>query len=251
MKFGVVRGLCALSLLWYIPAARAADIVNAGGGVLSQIAAGSAWNTSITLINLTGIAEAYELHFIADDGSAMTLETSAGTNDVITGTLNPGGSVIIQTTADVNGPLQQGWAYVITPDPFALIAGTAIFRFSLPDTPSYEASLPLETALHYQFGIPFDHVNAATGLAIANSYSTTPINVTFTFYDQDGNQFYSETFQMAAGTHLAFMLPDRFPASVAKQGLVLVTGDYYMNVLGLRATSGGLTSITPLVLRGW
>lgn len=240
---------CALLLLFTSPAA-ATDIVIPGGGVLAQIAAGGTWSTTITLINLSGIAAPYDLHFVGDDGQPMTLATTAGTGSILSGALISGASIIIETTAPADAPLRQGWAWVLT-DPNVPMAGSAIFRRNLPGTPLYEASLPLDTDAHIQYGLPFAHIGANTGFALANSYSSLAITVTLTFYDDAGTQFLSDTFAMPGLTHQAFMLPDRYPQVAGKNGLVLITASNYINVVGLRALGDGFTTITPLVLQGW
>jgi len=238
-----------LLIVLAIPAA-ATDIVNPGGGVLAHIVGGGPWTTDITLVNLTSISAAYEVHFYGDDGQPMTLATTQGTNSVLTGNLPSGGSIIIETNGPTDAPYQQGWAQVVTAGN-VYIAGSAVFRLSLPDTPVYEASLPLDTDAHYLYGLPFIHVDASTGFALVNSYAGTTINVTLTFYDESGTQFFTDSFQMLAGTHQAFMLPDKYPQVAGKTGLVIVSADYYMNVLGLRAKGSGFTTITPLVVQGW
>ena len=158
---------CALLLLIALPAS-AADIVLSGGGVLAQVAVGAFWSTTITVINLSGVAAPYELHFVGDDGQPMIVATSIGTGSVLSGVLNSGASIIIETTAPPEAPLQQGWAYVLT-TPTVPLAGSAIFRRTLPNTPEYEASLPLDTDQHFQYGLPFVHIGATTGFALVRS----------------------------------------------------------------------------------
>ena len=232
-----------------LPAA-ATDIVIPGGGTLAQIVGGGPWITTITLVNLSGGSAPYALHFIGDDGQPMTLATTAGTGSVLNGTLSSGASTIIETNGATDAPFQQGWAYVETLQNVPL-AGSAVFRLTLPNSPVYEASLPLDSDAHYQYGLPFDHVDANTGFALANSYSNQPLRVTMTFFDETGTQFFTDTFSMPGLSHQAFMLPDRYSQVTGKKGLVIVTADYYMNVLGLRARAGGFTTITPLVVQGW
>jgi hypothetical protein len=238
--------------LWLCAAlpAAATDLVIPGGGTLAHIVGGGPWVTTITLINLTGSAAPYVLHFLGDDGQPMTLATTAGTGSQLSGNLGTGASLIIETNGSTEGPVQQGWAYVETQQNVWL-AGSAVFRLTIPGSPVYEASLPLDTDAHKQYGLPFDHVDATTGFAMANSYSNQPISVTLTFYDEAGAQFFADTFTMPGLTHQAFMLPDRYPQVAGKRGLVLVTSNGFINVVGLRARGGGFTTITPLVVEGW
>jgi hypothetical protein len=240
--------VCA-AILSLAPAAHATDIVNAGGGVLAHIAFGGDWNTTITLVNLSAASGTYELHFIGSDGQPLTVPTTAGTNSVISGTLNSAGSVIIQTT-DNTADAKTGWAYVITGS-FTPLAGSAIFRLTRGTAPPFEASLPLDTDAHYTYGLPVDELNAQTGFAVANSYQNSTTNFTLTFYDMSGTQGFTTTFQLGGLAHDAFMLQDRYPQLKGLQGMLLIQADYYVNILGLRSNGQSFSSITPLVLQGW
>jgi hypothetical protein len=261
--------LLFLALAFVAPQAHATDIVNPGGGVLSHIVSGGPWTTVITLVNLSGGTAPWSLFFIGDNGQAITVSTTLGTNSVLSGTLTSGGSVIIQTTGDPSSSTQSGWAYVLAPS--TQIAGSAVFR--LNGNPFFEASLPLDTDTHTLWAMPVDELNAKTGFAIVNSYNywaavpqNSSITVTLTFYNQDGSLYpftdslqTTDSFQMQGLSHQAFMLQDKYPRLAGKQGLLLISitdtqnpsFGAYANVLGLRANGGGFTSITPIVLQGW
>jgi len=78
-------------------------------GVIAQVADGASWKTIITLVNADTDVGAYVIKFYADDGSRMTLATTAGTANAVTGGLPPNGSVVIET-AGIAGALSQEWA---------------------------------------------------------------------------------------------------------------------------------------------
>jgi hypothetical protein len=196
---------------------------------------------------LDGSAAPYTLYFYDDNGNPLALTTTAGAPaSVLAGTLNPNASTIIQTNGG-GGTILQGWALLITNN---TIAGSAVFGIPL-NGQFVEASCPLDTGQDYQFGLPFDHTTSVIGVAIANSWITTPLTVIVTIYDLNGNPILTDTITVPGSGHTSFMLTDRYPQLAGVQGFALFTGSYYMNVLGLRATSTTFTSVTPIVASGW
>ncbi len=237
----------------------ASDIVYAGGGTLAQIVDGGGTATTITLVNLDSVAANYILYFYDDNGNALTLTTTAGTGSSLSGSLAVGGSTIIRTNGGGNTVLQ-GYGVLVTKN---TIAGSAVFGLPLSKIPLAEASCPLDTGFNYIIALPFDHTTAAEGVALANSigdeiYQTdgaVTANIAVAFYDQNGNQFLTDTIQLAAGHHTAFMLTDRYPQTANMQGTVVFTSTdsasnaFAIKALGLRANLAGttFTSITPLI----
>jgi hypothetical protein len=242
------------ALLSYVPLAapaHAADIVYAGGGALSQIVDGGGTSTILTLINLDSSAAPYTLYFYDDNGNPLTLSTTSSTTagapaSILAGTLGANSSTIILTNGG-GGTVLQGWALLVTNN---TIAGSAVFGIPL-NGQIVQASCPLDTGQDYQFGLPFDHTTSVTGVAIANSWITTPLTVSVTILDLNGNQILTDTITLPGSGHTSFMLTDRYPQFAGVQGFALFSGSYYMNVLGLRATATTFTSITPIVADGW
>ena len=213
-------------------------------GVIAQVVDGSSWKTIITLVNLDTDIATYSIHFYTDDGFPMVLTTTAGTGAVISGTLQVGGSQVIETPG-TKANLSQGWAYVETSN---TTGGNAIFRQSIPGRPDFEASMPIITYVDSNdYILPFDHITSSTGVAVVNPLTWTSITVFVTFRDEQGNKFYVDSFTLGPLQHTAFSLSDRFPQSVGRRGVVeLATPGLTMNVLGLRAGAASFTSVLPL-----
>jgi hypothetical protein len=213
-------------------------------GVIAQVADGASWKTIITLVNVDTGVGAYVIDFYSDNGSPMTLPTTAGTASSIAGALPVGGSVVIES-AGTAADLAQGWALVTTTNK---IAGNAIFRQRVADRPDFEASLPIVDYIDdSDCLLPFDHITSATGVAIANPDSFLTITVTVLFRDEQGNQFYSDTITLGPLMHTAFSLSERYPQTKGHRGVVeLVTTDFTMSVLGLRFGDASFTSVLPL-----
>lgn len=252
--------------------AHASDAVWPGGGTLTQIVAGGGEYTIITLVNLENTyAAPYTLSFYDDNGNPLSLATTAGTGPVITGTLPVGGSTIIQTNG--SGAPVEGFAVLDTTTATYdyTVAGSAVF--GLPLANLVEASCPLDTGLDSIIAFPFDQTTASYGVALANSKGDEPYqyegaqtaNLAISFYDQNGNNFYSTTMQLAYGAHTSFMLNTQFPQTAGHTGMMVISSQdtsaaavsacgasgcpYWIKTLGLRAnlTNTTLTSVTPIV----
>jgi hypothetical protein len=234
------------ALLLSVPV-KGADVVFDGGGVLSQVADGGGWATSVTLVNLDQTPSFYVLAFYGDNGQPLTLNTSAGQSNTFSGTLGPRASLIIDTAGSA-ATVTQGWASLLTN---ATIGGSAIFRYSPPTGPASEASLPLDTGANSQFALPFDHLGAATGVALVNPSQKTPLSISVVFLDQNGVTFLTDTIQMQPLTHIAFTLTERYPQTANTRGIVVLQATGTANVLGLRFRGPVFTSITPLISWAW
>ena len=226
---------------------RGADVVFSGGGVLSQIADGGGWQTSITLVNLDPTSSFYILTLYGDNGQPLAVNTSAGQNSMFSGTLGPGSSVVIDT-AGTAAAVVQGWAYLFTN---STIGGSAIFRYSPATGPAFEASLPLDTGTNSQFALPFDHIGAATGVALVNPSQKDSLSISVTFRDQNGVAIVTDTIPMQPLTHIAFTMTDRYPQTANTRGIVTFQSSGTANVLGLRFRGPVFTSITPLISWAW
>jgi hypothetical protein len=211
------------------------------------VADGGGWQTSITLVNLDPTSSFYILTIYGDNGQPLALNTSAGQNSTFSGTLGPGASLVIDS-AGTAAAVTQGWAYLFTNN---TIGGSAIFRYSTPGGPAYEASLPLDTGVNSQFALPFDHISAATGVALVNPSQSAPVSISVTFLDQNGATTLTDTIQMQPLTHTAFTLADRYPQTANTRGIVIIKASGLANVLGLRFRGPAFTSITPLISWAW
>ena len=95
--------------------------------------------------------------------------------------------------------------------------------------------------------LPFDNITSSASVAILNPLSYKTITVSVTFRDQQGNQFYSDSFTLGPLAHTAFSLPQRYPPSQGHLGVVeFKTPDPALSMLGLRFGAVSFTSILPL-----
>jgi hypothetical protein len=264
------------------PVLYASDIVYPGGGTLTQIVDGGGTNTIITLANLDTVSAPYTLNFYDDNGSPLTLSTTAGTGSSLSGALAAHSSTIIQTNGG-GSTILQGYAVLVTGQ-FSessvtgavtaignQIAGSAVFGIPLVSGIFAQASCPLDTGQDYIFILPFDETgdaaSAQTGVALANSVAdgaaqtngpgqTAYVNVSV--YDNNGNLLPVPAGEVPVeilpyGGHESFLLDQKYPQVIGTKGTVVFTGGdagsnpYIIKVLGLRATNNTYTSITPIV----
>ena len=214
-------------------------------GVIAQLVDGASWKSIVTVINRDMAPGNYTLRFYADNGSPMTIQTTDGTGNTLTGTIPGGGSHVIQS-AGTSATLSQGWALLDTGN--TNIVGSAIFRTSAPGRPDFEASLPIVTYVNAnRYVLPLDNSTSATGIASANPLSHTSMTVFVTFRDEQGNQFFVDSFMLAPRAHTASNLADRYPASAGRRSVVeLVTPNPALGLLGLRFGALSFTSVIPI-----
>jgi len=233
---------------------RGSDWVLPGGGVWAQIMDQGGARTAFTLANLDTVPASYTIYFYNDSGAPLTLSTTAGSGSSLSGTIPVNGAVQFATNGPATAALVEGYAELVTDN---TIGGSAIFGLPI-GAGFYESTCPLDTGTDYAFGIPFDHTVAGTvvGVALANSYGYTPLNINVTAYNDSGTQLVNKTITLASGAHEAFLLTDPtlgFPALAGQKGTIWFSGTdasgnpAYFNVLGVRATADTYTSIVPLI----
>jgi hypothetical protein len=215
-----------------------------GDNVVTHIAAGGGWKTSITVVNLSVTkAATYTLKFYGEFGELLNFSfVDIGLASHITGALNPGGSVVIETAPSSVSRL--GWGlfdYTTSQD----ISGFSVFT----NQDGQEAVVPFESDSSQQCALAFDNTNGlGMGVAVVNSDGYTPINVTATFRDESGNVFDKELFTLAQLAHQSFILSKQWPATANRRGTVFFESDGYgLDVLGLRFNpQGAFTSVHSL-----
>jgi hypothetical protein len=199
--------------------------VGTGGGSIAHFATGNGWQTTFVLVNTGTTIAPVTLKFFADvTGGSLTIPVNfpqipGGTvtlNSSVMQTLNPGATLIIQSTAPATDPNPTvGSAQVTGP---GNIGGFVIFRYN-PN--GQEAVVPLESRTADSFVLAFDNTNGtATGVAV-NSVSLATANVPVTVRDSSGAQIATDTLTLAPNGHLAFTLAsDKYPQTANIRGTI-------------------------------
>ncbi len=224
-------------------------------GSLAQIASAAGWDTTFTLVNLSAQTANARLNFYENDGTVPLLPFTAPQSPAAGATLaatldetiDPGGSLLLDTTGPASQPAEVGSAQLLTTGG---VDGFAIFSY----TPTnQQAVVPLETRNAASYLLPFDNTGAlVTGFAIAN-ISANNASVKVVARDDTGAVVPTKvaSIPLGANGHNSFMLTDAtqgFPELAGKRGTVefdTPTGGR-VSVLGLRVNSGAITTLPVL-----
>lgn len=229
-------------------------------GVMSQIAAGGGWDTTIWLVNRSSASVQASVVFRGDDGSALTLPltvTQPGFSQQVTAstvqeTIAPNTMLVVATGTVSSSSAVQGWADVLAS---GALSGFAVHRYS----GASEVTFPLQSQFGSSFSMPFDQTGGyVTGVALVN-LAGWQANVTASVCNQYGNQIVSQQPITFAKTdfsgygHDAFMLADRLPATAGIRGIVQFQSNGLTPMgpvgqlagLDLRASPGGSFTSLP------
>ncbi len=191
--------------------------VGIGEGIITHLADGGGWKTTISLMNLSQKnAAAFVINFYGDDGNPLTLTFEGiGRGNRLTGTLAVAGSMVIKTTG-VGSDTIQGWAQFDGLATSDAVAGYAVFS----NSNGHEAAVPFESTLGENPTLPFDNRNGlGMGVALANAGFSAMI-ITATFKDSNGAILGTRQFTLAQKAHTSFIFADQWPFTAGKQGTV-------------------------------
>src|SRR6185295_813380 len=103
-------------------------------GAMAQLASAGNWKTAITLLNTGSAAAKVRLSFFDDNGSPLTLPLTFPQAPLAAGplfaavldrTINPGATLLIETTGPDAQPVSVGWAQVLST---GSVSGSAVFQ---------------------------------------------------------------------------------------------------------------------------
>ena len=102
-----------------------------------------------------------------------------------------------------------------------------------------------------RFALPFDNTqNFVTSMALVNANAAQAMIVGVVARDEDGAEILAELIAVAARSHRAFALPDRFPRLANRRGVAeFSTPTADLSGLGLRFHPGGAFTSFPTLPR--
>jgi hypothetical protein len=214
---------------------------------ISHLAYGGGWQTSVILVNLDTVPAPYTLSFLNETGTAVTPPLSGPAS----GTIQPGFSQTIQTTAAAGSTTLEGWAQITSSQN---IGGTAIFSY----TPTkQEAAVPLLASGGTKLLIPFDVGGAfALGVAIANPNQTAAAQISLTMRTEQGSTIpmtisgvtggaivsAGPSINLAAQSHTSFVAAPT-SATGETRGVIELDSNVTIYALGIRYNGQAFTSI--------
>ncbi len=217
-------------------------------GILSHIAAGGDWNTSMTIVNPSSSAVPVTVAFRNDDGSALSIPvtttnqgaTQSFTAASVSATIGPNATLLISTGQLASTVV--GWADVSST---GSLGGYAIFRQTPQSGSASEGTVPLQTQLPSTITLPYDNTAGfVMGVALAN-LSTTLASTTATIWDDSGNQLGTQFITIPGNGHTAFVLPNEFPLIAGKRGIVKFQNTGGIAGIGLRFSPFGTFTSVP------
>lgn len=195
-----------------------------GDTVIAHVADGFGWQTTITVLNLRPTATTFTIACFGDNGKAQTFSWSGvGNFPTLAGTISGYGSREIATNG-TGSSLSQGWCNVDSPND---VASFAIFSYA-PN--GQQVTVPgsrwfLENSANSLILAYNNTGGYVYGVALADStvftYSGEPSDVIgVTFKDQSGNVTGTSSFQMIPGSHMSFVLTDKWPSLANTKGTI-------------------------------
>jgi len=234
-------------------------------GVISHLAMGAGWDSTIWLVNRSAAPVQASLIFHGNDGSKLSLQvtitqpgsTLQGTEATVNATIAPNTTLVVATGASAtDSPPVVGWADVLGNGP---LSGFAVFRKAGAE----EAAVPLQGQIGTSISLPFDNTGGySTGIALVN-LSNAPASVTATVWDENGKQIGTQPIAVAmtqndadGNGHDSFMLPDRLAVTANIRGVVQFQGNPgtaqvpagQLTGLGLKADPNGLVTSLPTIV---
>jgi hypothetical protein len=183
-----------------------------------------------------------------DDGSVLTLpvtttqqgNSQTTTTASVSATINPNATLLISTGQLASTVV--GWADVLST---GSLGGYAIFR-QTPQTGSpSEGTVPLQSQFPSTVTVPYDNTASfVMGVALAN-LSASFASVTVTMWDDLGNQLGTQNLNIPGSGHTAFVLPNQFPLTSGKRGIVRFQAAGGITGLGLRFSPFGTFTSVP------
>ncbi|MBS1824851.1 MAG: hypothetical protein JST93_05995 [Acidobacteria bacterium] len=215
-----------------------------GRQVLSQIADGAGWKTTITLVNLDTVPATFTLSFYASDGTILRLpiEGETGRLEAITRVIPVGGSRTI-ITAGTDTALSQGWAELSSTQQ---VSGLGVFRQRVTGRPDQEAGVSVTTSTS-RFVLPFDNTQGfVSSMALVNTNASLSRAVNATPREEAGNTLLGDSVNLPSRGHTAFEMAQRFPSMAGRRGSAeFVSAGADFTALGLRFNPGGAFTSLP------
>ena len=141
------------------------------------------------------------------------------TNNVLTDTIAGGGIGFAVTLS--SGPVKIGYALVES-IPENAVGVSSAFNQIVPGRPLFQSFVPLSTALHDRFFLPFLNAGGFTGSVAVVSLLAQ--DVTFSARSKNGIDLCNDSHSFGTGEHVAFVIHDRLPCTAGIDGVLEVQG---------------------------
>jgi hypothetical protein len=225
-----------------------------GDFVLPQFVDGAGWKTTVFLYNMENTSQHVEFLFIANNGDDLTADIAG--RGPLTGldlTLKPGETCSFSTLG-TNAKNSEGWAVMFPDNITAAIGMMAVFGYSSPGNPTFEAVVPAGNFIESHFVLLYDNRAGYVAAAAVANTDIAPATVTAIVRDETGVEIARSVLHYTELQHEAFLVADKFPATKGHAGSIEFIGESGSTItaLGLRANpGGGFTSVHTLINPDW
>jgi hypothetical protein len=225
-------------------------------GVITQLASGGGWKTTMVLLNVGTTPANVKVNFAQDDGTPLSLPfviTQQGASVTVVGTTIersiPANTTLLIESEAPGTVTHVGWADVRSS---STISGYAIFRQRGGDGRDSEGTSILENRVVSSVILPYDNTAGfITGIALSNLNATGAASLTASIRDDSGTEVARDTITIPANGHTSFAVSDRLPATAGKRGFVEFTSTTSSGISGLGLRFSPTLSFTsiPVVIR--
>lgn len=222
--------------------------------IFPHIAAGGGWETEIVLVNMGLTPIEYVQEFFAPDGKELEVPVRTPDNPstrpaaAITARIPPGRSSRVQLP-NAGGTTLTGWSALTYDTSTNRLGGYALFRQKFEGRPDFETVVPLSAKDDPVFFMPFDNTGGfVTTMAIVNPSGTTGAQIEFLLVDDTGTILTNTGTLVGAGKQFSFSLPQFFPSSRAKAGVLIAESSTpFLSAFGLRFNPAGAFTTVPIL----
>lgn len=220
-------------------------------GVFPHLPSGGSWNSRLCFVNPSSIQLSFAVLCRSSGGSPVNWSLNPapppcqchGSGHY---SLDPHASLVIAVNpgqkAEVNG-----WVEVFATGP---VLGHALFIRETSSGTRSEVTTPIETGAKSELLVPFDNGDGnRTGTALLNLSTAGPDNLVAAIWDESGEFIGAPNIPLAGGRHTAFMLPERFPFTAHRRGVLNIhaTSRGPIYVVSLRVSPEGMFTLLPQI----
>lgn len=222
-------------------------------GICADLATGGAWTTTLTVANLDPNPILVTVNLWGDSGQALNIPLTfpqAGggpdvTSNVVTRTLDIGGSLVIGLNVDPSQPLLDGWAEIAST---GHVGAFAIFEQQVPGRANAKGTAELDTHNQTTLVVPFDNTGPnTTSMALVNGANLQATTLSVTVRDENGVVITpaQSVAPLAANGHVTFSIATQYPQTVGRRGVLEFqsTSGTNINALALSFNSQNFTSV--------
>lgn len=196
---------------------------------LTHLALQGGWQTTLTYINISSQAVSCTTNFMDNANDPLLVSFGGTPTSSRTDNIPVGGSIHVETAADLNAPIVGGWA-TATCD--GEVKASLLFRQYVDGVPKLEAGVNGTTTLtnHFVTFAELQEGKFGTAVALATGLPSFPIGCSIVAYDTAGQQIASSAallFKPSSTLHTAFNLGGpggAFTTTFAQEGITNFQG---------------------------